>query len=344
MAMQRMTGSRIFGGPLAAAFAAVLGTAALTGAARAEDPVPFKVGISSPVVSILPVYLAEAGGFYEKQGLDVEVISAEGGTRGVQVLLSGEIQVMHVGLSVVVAANAAGADVRAIASTTNTLPITIFAREKTDPPLPKGATVGISTIGSETDIALTLALQGLGMTRDDVEITQIGGSSKRYAAMKAGRVDAAPLLEPGITLAKSEGMTPVYDLSAAGTPWIFDAVVVGEDYLKEHPDLVDKFMRAYVEGAYWGLANPDEAKKVIVDKLKSDSDTVTEATYQTFAALMPRDARPSVEGAQNVIAQSQATGLAVSDTDPASYLDFGPIERLEAEGFFKQMQETYHVQ
>lgn len=312
--------------------------------ATAQDLIPFNVAISAPVVSILPVYLAEAGGFYEQQGLAVEIISSEGGTRGLQVLLSGEIQAMHVGLSPVVAANVAGADVRAIASTTNTLPISVFAREETDPPLPAGTTVGISTIGSETDIALTIALEALGMTREDVEITQIGGSSQRYAAMTAGRIDAAPLLEPAITRARQDGFAEVYDLSAAGTPWIFDAVVVNSGYLAEHPDRLERFLKAYIESAYWALANEDDAKEVISRRFSTDDPEVIEATYRVFAELMPLDARPSEDGARNVIAQLQSTGLEVADQEISSYLDLTLLDKLESEGFFDELRARYGIQ
>jgi ABC-type nitrate/sulfonate/bicarbonate transport system substrate-binding protein len=65
-----------------------LGTASV----QAADPASFKIGISAPVVTILPVWMGEAGGFYGREGLKVEVINMEGGTRGLQVLLSGEIQ------------------------------------------------------------------------------------------------------------------------------------------------------------------------------------------------------------------------------------------------------------
>ena len=74
----------------ASLFALALGAAATP--ARAADPIPFKIGISAPVVTIFPVWMGEAGGFYEKEGLKVDVINMEGGTRGLQVLLSGEIQ------------------------------------------------------------------------------------------------------------------------------------------------------------------------------------------------------------------------------------------------------------
>ena len=72
---------------------------------KAAGSTPFKIGISAPVVTIFPVWMADAGGFYEKEGLKVEVVNMEGGTRGLQVLLSSEIQAMHVGLAPVVLAS-----------------------------------------------------------------------------------------------------------------------------------------------------------------------------------------------------------------------------------------------
>src|SRR5262249_17944322 len=69
------------------------------GPVQAADLIPFKIGISAPVVTVFPVWMGEAGGFYAKEGLKVEGINMEGGTRGLQVLLSGEIQAMHVGLA-----------------------------------------------------------------------------------------------------------------------------------------------------------------------------------------------------------------------------------------------------
>ena len=61
-------------------------------------------------------------------------------------------------------------------------------------------------------------LAQLGMTRDDVTITQIGGTTQRLGAMIAGRVDAAPLLEPAVSAARERGFPVVMDLAAKKTP------------------------------------------------------------------------------------------------------------------------------
>ncbi len=310
-------------------------------AARAQNLIPFRMGISAPAFTILPVHFADAGGFYEKNGLKVEIINAEGGTRGIQVLLSGEMQAMHVGLAPAVQANLKGADLRLVAATVNVLPFTVFAAKRTDPPLPKGASVGISTFGSETDIAVSVMLKQLGMARDDITITQIGGTTQRFGALVAGRIDAAPLLEPAVTAAREKGFPVVVDLAAQKTPWIFDAVVVTRTYLKEHPDRIVRFLKAYIEGAQKGFGDEKWAKEVIAKRFKTSDPKVIDATYHDYATMTARDLAPSVDGAKSVLAQLKAINLPVGSDNPADYLDLSFIEKLKAEGFIAAAQKQY---
>lgn len=322
------------------ALAALLVTAAH---AQAADLIPFKMGISAPSFTILPVHFADVGGFYAKNGLKVEIVNAEGGTRGLQVLLSGELQAMHVGLAPAVQANLKGADLRLVASTVNLMPFTVFATKPSNPPLQKGATVAISTFGSETDIAVSIMLREFGMTRDDVTITQIGGTTQRLGAMIAGRVDAAPLLEPAVTAARERGFPVVMDLAAKKTPWIFDAVVVTRSYLEEHPDNITRFLKAYIEGAEKAFGDEKWAKEVIAKRFKTSDPKVIDATYRDYVASTSRDLTPTVEGAKNVLAQLKAIGLKTGSDNPTDFLDLALIDKLKAEGFVATMQKQYGV-
>ncbi len=310
-------------------------------AAKAAELAPFKIGISAPVVTIFPVWMAQAGGFYEQEGIKAEVINMEGGTRGLQVLLSGEIDGMHVGLAPVVLANKQGADLRLVTSTCNTIPITLFTKSAVGMDNLKGKTFGISTFGSETDIAISILLKRLGLSRQDITVAQIGGSSQRFAALVAGRIDVAPLIEPGITLAKERGFTPLIDLAAAGTPWIFDSVVVRTSYLQEKRETLTRFVKAYIAGAYLALADEKKAKEVIAQKFKTNDAKVIEATYADFKRLMPRDAAPSLEGARNVLDQLAAIGTDVASKNVNDYVDLGIIERLKLDGYFAELAKTY---
>jgi ABC-type nitrate/sulfonate/bicarbonate transport system substrate-binding protein len=161
--------------------------------------------------------------------------------------------------------------------------------------------------------------------------------------MMAGRIQAAPLLEPGTTAAKQKGYTAIYDLSAANTPWIFDAVVMTTDYLKRHPDDVQRFLKAYVEAAYWGIAEEAQTKDVISKRFKTQDSVVIDATFAEFKRLMPRDAKPSLDGARNVIKEMQATGVPFSSQKVEDYVDLGPIDILQKSGFITELQQRYGI-
>src|SRR6266404_7206901 len=117
--------------------------------ATSADLVAFKVGISDRVNTVLPLWMAEAGGFYRAQGLKVEIVTMGGGSRGAQELQAGRIDVMRVGLSSVVQTNRAGGDLRAIAFMSNVIRFTFFSASgvKTAANL-KGGVIGVSTFGS----------------------------------------------------------------------------------------------------------------------------------------------------------------------------------------------------
>src|SRR5258708_31346719 len=118
----------------------------------AAEVTRFKVGISEPVNTVLALWMAEAGGFYAAQGLDVEIINMNGGSRGAPELQSGRIDAMHVGLSSVLKLNQLGSDLRTIASLSNVIRFTFFVAPglRTAPDLKGGAGRG-RAFGSERE-------------------------------------------------------------------------------------------------------------------------------------------------------------------------------------------------
>src|SRR5579862_183727 len=157
--------------------------------AQPAPPLLIKAGISDPVNTVLAWYMARAAGLYGAQGLNVEILNMSGGSRGAEELQAGQIDFMHVGLSSVVRVNQAGGNLRVIGSLSNVIRFTFFSAPgvKTAADL-KGGVVGVSTFGSESDSTVTLALQKLGLTRNDVVIKEYGGGGRRLAAVKSGEI------------------------------------------------------------------------------------------------------------------------------------------------------------
>ena len=89
----------------------------MAGAAPASaEPIVLKVGISERLNTVLAIWMADAAGFYEANGIKLEIINMNGGSRGAAELAAGRIDAMHVGLSSVVQLNRTGGDLRIIAS------------------------------------------------------------------------------------------------------------------------------------------------------------------------------------------------------------------------------------
>lgn len=313
--------------------------------AGAADLLSFRAGVSTVSDAfIIQLWMAEEAGLFKKHGLNVELIDMEGGTRGLQVLLSSQIQAMHVGLGPMARANTQGADMRLIASFCNTIPFTIFtpANVKTAADL-KGGTVGISSFGSESDIAIDIALKRLGLSRRDVTITQLGGGSVRLAALLSGRVKAVPLSDPISTKALELGLNPLVDLAAAKVPWVFEGVIVNRVYLESHRDLFSRFLRATIEGTHLVYADEKRARELIARKFKTNDNKVISAGYSTFKQLVPLDPQPLPAGVENVIEQLQAIGAPIANKKVDDQIDTSIVESLKKAGFFAELRQQYKI-
>jgi NitT/TauT family transport system substrate-binding protein len=323
--------------------AGALGAAALAPltAAALDD---FAVGsVPADISSIAPKFAAAAG-TYAKYGIKPQLVTIEGGSRGMQVLLSGKIQAMQGGFSIIVNANREGADLRMISSSANAMLFDIYVTPNIKSPADlKGQKFAVSAFTAETDIAATLALRHWGMTRKDVMVTALGGASQRIAAQLSGQAAAAAYVNPGAVTAREKGLVKMLDLSNEGAPWVFNGMVFQRDFLKEKPDLVKRFLKANIEGVYKALSDEKWAKQVIAKDFQTDSKVVIDDTYDQWKRTFPRDFTLSPQAVNNVINEVNAVGPALSTKDPVNYVDNSFIEALKKEGFFEQMKKQYGV-
>src|SRR5689334_18678306 len=131
-------------------------------------------------------YIAQEKGFYKKYGMDVESIFIPASSTNVAVLVAGQIKFGNGTGGVIASAAVSGANLVAVACFVNTLPYELIVQEsiKSKEQL-KGKSIGISRIGSSSDVAARVLLKGLGLEPDkDVAIIQVGGSSERAAAFR----------------------------------------------------------------------------------------------------------------------------------------------------------------
>jgi NitT/TauT family transport system substrate-binding protein len=297
----------------------------------------FRAGISDPVNTVLAWYMARDAGFYAAQGLEVEIVNMNGGSRGAAELQAGRLDAMHVGLSSVIRVNRAGGDIRTIASLSNVIRFTFFSAPsvKTAADL-KGGVIGVSTFGSESDSTVTLAVQRLGLTRSDVVLKEYGGGMRRLEAVKSSEIKATPINEPIASLARAQGVNVLLDLVPEQIPWVFSSLVVRRGDIAQRRDALTRFLKASIEGNYLALADAPRAKEVLAKELRITDRKVLDITYEDFRAQSPPNGEISRSGAANILAQFPGGSQNVTD-----YVDTSLLDALREEGFFSAMEQKY---
>jgi ABC-type nitrate/sulfonate/bicarbonate transport system substrate-binding protein len=318
-------------------FAAGRTAAAQQPAAVNPPPLQIKAGISDPVNTVLAWYVARAAGLYAAQGLDVDILNMNGGSKGAAELQAGRIDIMHVGLSSVIRVNQGGGDLRTIGSLSNVIRFTFFSAPgvKTAADL-KGGVVGVSTFGSESDSTVTLALKKLGLTRDDVVIKEYGGGSKRLEAVKSGEIKATAINEPIASLARQQDVNVLVDLVPDQIPWLFSGIVVRHDDIAARRDLLTRFLKASIEGNDIALTDEKRAKAVLAKELKITNPKILDITYSDFKQQSPQNLEPSLPGAENILKQFPNVSQNVGD-----YLDTSLLDALKKDGYFAAMAQKY---
>ena len=322
-----------------AALCALLGLA--TSSAGAQET--FRVGITAPTVNMLPLWMARDAGLFRMRGLNIDIVNTEGGSRGLAQVGQGRLQAMTVGLSATIDANTKGGDYRLIASGANTMSFRFFGASGVTVATLKGKTVGVSSFGSESDVAATMALKQLGLARSDVAVIESGGTLDRLSALRAGRIAATALNEPADAQAQMSGLPLLVDLKA-NLPWIFTAIVVDRRYLETHRATLLNFLRAYGEGIHLALSDETRAKRVLAAEFKQFSPAILQITYDDFKARVPRDAAPSPDGIASQLREFPGLGIPLKSANAADYVDPSLIDELKREGFFTAMQAKYRAQ
>src|SRR6266511_3653583 len=286
--------------------------------APAADKVRVSGGGITPLHSI--IWVANQEGLFKKHGLDVEYLTMNSGTLGVQTLLSNESQLLF-STGALVTANVQGADIAMITGGFNLFAFKVVGRPdiKSVQDL-RGKKISISQFGSATDFAVQAALEKFGVDPKQVTVIQLGPSSNRLTALTNGSTEASLFTEPFATMAiKKYRMNLLLDMAEAGMAFPQSALMVKRSYLEIHREKVASFVKALIEGLY--LVKKDKALAIRVMKkyIRAD-DEVYGIGYDYFLAKYGDDllSLPDRKGLEFVIAQTAKSNPKAKGQTPES--------------------------
>jgi len=210
-----------------------------------------------------PFFLGKARGYFDQEGLDLNIQEGRGSGITVQAVAAGTAQFGYADVPTMIKAASKGAPVIAVGVALQTSPMSVmgFADKNIRKPADiKGKTVAV-TPGDSMSQIWPLFLKKTGLK--DTEFKTVAGDAQtKLNAVINGQADLllGYVMDQAIKL-QDAVHKPVYAIRFAdyGVNMVSSGIIVQKDYLKNKPDVVRRFMRAATRSLEEAAKNPEAA-------------------------------------------------------------------------------------
>jgi len=308
-----------------------------------QSPEKVTIAYSSISGNMAPLWVTYERGFFRKYGLDVQIVFIESGSTTVQSLISKEVAFAQMAGAGAIQSRLRGSDVVMIAGFLNTLDYQLMVDKSiTRPDQLKGKIMAVSRFGSSSDFATRYALEKYGLVPEkDVTILEIGSQPARFAALEAGRIQAAMVAVPLTLKAKALGFQSLADLQMLGLEYQHTGLATTQALIKSRPDLVRNIMKAYVEGIHYYKTHRAESLAILAKYLKAaDTDVLTEVYEDIGIALIPQKPYPTLRGIAVMLRELATRDPKIKVARPEEFVDLTFIKELDSSGFIDRLYKT----
>jgi NitT/TauT family transport system substrate-binding protein len=304
---------RIFAGLAALALAAGFAPGA-SAQQQGLEKKHVSIATASLGLPYLPLILGDRLGYFKEQGLDVEISAFSGGSKALEALVGGSVDVVSGAYSHTINMATKGQALKSFVVQVRYPALTLGVAKAKAASVKeikdlKGMKVGVSAPGSSTHMVLNYILTRNGLKPEDVSVIGVGTSAGAIAAVRSGQIDAIINSDPVMTTLESAGdVVPVAEtrttegtMKALGGPYPEAGLYSMAAFIEKNPHTVQAITNAIVKAEKWlTKASPDDvANAVPKEYLLGDRELYMNAFKKMRDALSP-DGRMTAEGAKTV--------------------------------------------
>ncbi|HWL44300.1 MAG TPA: ABC transporter substrate-binding protein [Ilumatobacter sp.] len=236
--------------------------------------------IIQPLVDYTPLYIGVEQGFFEEEGIDLQMDLSQGGAAAIPAVMSGEA---HIGGSNVVSlmtARSKGLEIVAFAPGVKADKEYSAVIVSADSPIQSpadlaGKTLAVNTLRNIGEVTIRAALEGQ-VDVDDIQFTELG-FGQMLPALEQGQIDAAWVVQPFVTQAFEAGARVIsYNFEETAPELQVGLMFTSESFANDHPELLERFQRAYARSVTYATGNEAEVRQVL-PSFAGIEDSVAEA-------------------------------------------------------------------
>lgn len=256
-----------------------------------SEPESVTIGLTFvPNIQFAPFYVADAQGYYEDAGLEVEFNHHAVGADQFGALVAGQEDLLMASGDEVIQVRAKDVEVVYVAVVYRKYPVALIAPADSDIMAVadiQGKSVGVPGEYGANWIGLLALLDSAQLTTDDISVESIGFT--QATALLAEHVDAVMGYINNEPIQIESGGMPVRTFPVSDvSPLVANGLVVTDDYLDEHPDTVRAIIEATLRGLQYTIDNPEEAVQISKDYVPTLTDAEQEASaLEILQATLP---------------------------------------------------------
>jgi len=296
----------------------------------AQEKIKFPVSASSKTLGYSPLWVAQKQGFFERQGLDAQVVLVSGADKSTMALVGGSVYVGSGSIDATIGAVEQGANLITTGGVINGLTHMLMGGKKFKAYEDlRGANIGSSGITSGTAFVLRrmMAAKGLQYPKD-YNLVNVGPSAQSYLALTANRVDAALIAVPLSSDAAELGYNIIGRAADIIPNYQLTEISTRRSWAEKNRPVMVRFMKAMVLAMRWLYDNKEPAIDFLAKEMRLKSEHARKGwEYYTEHKIWNPNAEASVEGVRTVIQIMGDRGLLKAPLpNPSKYLDHSYLQ------------------
>lgn len=232
------------------------------GCRRSAPAAPLRIAVL-PILDTLPLYVAEAEGYFAQHGVAVDLVPAASAAERDQLLQAGQVDGVITDLVALALYNREAPDVVAVryamVATPDFAQFRILAAAQSGLARPadlRGVSLGVSE-GTVIEYVTTRLLQAEGLAEGDIVPLAVPKIADRMALLSAGELKAATLPEPLASLAMQQGAVVIVD-DARRPEFSCSLFAFRRATVEAQPEAISNFLAAI--GQAGAAINADKAR------------------------------------------------------------------------------------
>ena len=297
---------------------------------------PIAVGYPQLSGGSMPLWVIAENHLDQKYGVDVKPIYIAGGAILTHSLIAGDVTIALTG-GAVVGAILGGADLTYIGIGLSTYGFTVYAKpDIKDINDLRGKVFGVITKGASSDHAAIALFKRYNIRYgQDVQILYFARQGDLLASLQKGIISAGVFSSPTTVMARRLGFKKLVDIASFKYPYPHNAIATRKSLIRQNPELIKGFLKAYLASIKIIHEQPEIAKKALADFLGSKDPEMIDDSYDSLKDLFLKVPYMPEDAIRTVLSLSDNPKAATAN--PKDFYDNSLLKELDDSGFVKEL-------